>query len=99
MTEQLSRRAFFEAYGRWPKPDDLRPEAPTAARYSVTFTRAAPAVPPKSPERTAWENAYSGPEVGPQGGSWPEDATGYSRFMVWKLPYNSGSSRPTSPRN
>jgi hypothetical protein len=60
--------------------------------------RTAPAVPFKSPERLAWENAYSGPEVGPVGGSWPEDGRHVPR-MVWRLPYNTGSQRPTPPRN
>jgi hypothetical protein len=88
-----SRRAFFEAHGRWPRTgEDLG-----APRHTVTFTRAAPsreattvapATPYESPEVAAWRAAYSGPEVGPVGGSWPEDGRHIPR-MVWRLPYNS----------
>jgi hypothetical protein len=35
----------------------------------------------------------------PEGASWPADETGYSRYMVWRLPVSSGSNRPTPPRN
>jgi hypothetical protein len=42
----------------------------------------------KSPERTAWDSVYSGPEVGPVGGSWPDDGRHVPR-MVWRLPFNS----------
>jgi hypothetical protein len=34
----------------------------------------------------------------PEGASWPADETGYSRYMVWRLPVSSGSNRPTPPR-
>jgi hypothetical protein len=89
-----SRRAFFEAHGRWPRPGDI-----LLPRYTVTFTRAAPDAPPaatpaatpvpfRTPEQIAWERAYSGPEVGPAGGSWPDDGRHVPR-MVWRLPYNS----------
>jgi hypothetical protein len=57
---------------------------------------AAEAVPAN--EREAWDAAYSGPEVGPAGGAWPEDGRHVAR-MVWRLPYNSGSNRPAPPRN
>lgn len=49
---------------------------------------AAPPVPFRTPEQIAWERAYSGPEVGPAGGSWPDDGRHVPR-MVSRLPYNS----------
>ena len=57
----------------------------------------APPVPYESPEAAAWRAAYSGPEVGPVGGSWPEDATGYSRFMVWRLPLHPPETPSPAP--
>lgn len=95
MNQELptSRRAFFEAHGRWPR----KGEDPQAERYSVTFTRVAPtkgteaqatSLPYESPEAAAWRVAYSGPEVGPVGGSWPEDGRHVPR-MVWRLAFNS----------
>jgi hypothetical protein len=103
LTSAPSRRAFKEAHGRWPKAGDLGP-----TRYTVTFSRAAPAappsreaatVPPKSPERAAWDVAYSQPgELGPVGGTWPADGRHVPR-MVWRLPLNTGINRPTPPRN
>jgi hypothetical protein len=45
-------------------------------------------VPYESPERIAWEAAYAGAEVGPQGGSWPDDGRHVPR-MVWRLSINS----------
>jgi hypothetical protein len=94
-----SRREYFAEHGRWPDKGRRSTE-----RYTVTFTPAAPpsparpAAPPpapfKSPERLAWEAAYAGAEVGPQGGSWPEDGTGYSRYMVWKLAFHELTRTP-----
>jgi hypothetical protein len=74
-------------------------------RYSVTFTKATPPPAPTpsraaatDPEREAWTAAYAVGEIGPVGGSWPEDGR-HVPYMVWRLPYNSGPSRPTPPRN
>jgi hypothetical protein len=109
---QLSRRAHFEATGRWPKgtSGDQRwrlefTKADTANRAPKDRPTDRPAVPQQTPqvplksaERLAWEAAYSGPELGPIGGSWPADGRHVPR-MVWKLPYNCGSNRPSPPRN
>jgi hypothetical protein len=67
-------------------------------RYKVTFERApatppvaTPKVPPKSPERTAWDNAYAS-EQGPVGGSWPDDGR-HIPYMRWVMPVHI----PTHP--
>jgi hypothetical protein len=96
-TQEQGRRAYFNRHGVRPR----KGSNPQAERYTVTFERAAPTpytpaptpVPPKSPERAAWDNAYSGPEVGPLGGSWPEDGRHIPR-MVWRLPLHSHSRKP-----
>jgi hypothetical protein len=61
---------------------------------------ATPSPPPQSPpapfrsiEREAWDKAYSGPEVGPVGASWPEDGRHVPR-MVWKLALHELSRTP-----
>jgi hypothetical protein len=95
--EDFSRRAFFEAHRRWPRPADL---APPKERHTVTFTRAAvsPAVPPKSPkavpanERTAWDNAYAHEQGhGPLSSKW--ELQGGKLTMVWTLPTQVASPR------
>jgi hypothetical protein len=64
------------------------------ARYSVTFTPApTPATPFRSIEREAFDCAYSGPEVGPVGGSWPDDGR-HVPCMVWRLPVRSAFNGP-----
>jgi hypothetical protein len=91
-----SRREFVPSpvmAGQYPgmrQPSEMKEEDPR--------TRASKPTP--ATEREAWDAAYSGPEVGPAGGAWPEDSTGYSRFMVWRLP--TASDRRSSgnpPRN
>jgi hypothetical protein len=65
-------------------------EAPREAE-----ARAAPTAPP--PPTNPFDN-YERIST-PEGASWPADETGYSRYMVWRLPVSSGSNRPTPPRN
>jgi len=87
---QAGRVAYRAEHGRWPSRSwKLTPAAPDA-----------PAVPFKSPEREAWEAAYAGPEVGPQGASWPDDGRHVPR-MVWKLAFHEltrTSRRAYTPR-
>ena len=73
------------------------PMAPPPARpaplQSAPPARPAPPPPPPNP----FDN-YDSIRT-PEGASWPADETGYSRYMVWRLPVSSGSNRPTPPRN
>ena len=66
---------------------------PPAAQPPPPSPQGAPATPFKSPERTAWDSAYSGPEVGPVGASWPEDGR-HVPYMVWRLPVRSAFNGP-----
>jgi hypothetical protein len=85
------------------------PATPPAPRDSLGLRPCVPATPVpfaplgavRTPEQEAWSRAYSGPEVGPLGASWPEDSTGYSRFMVWRLEINKPTEfrRPSPPRS
>jgi hypothetical protein len=79
---QGARRAFREAHGHWPTHEALR----TAA------------APPPAPASSPFDAAYSGPEVGPIGATWPEDGR-HVPYMVWQLPYNSGGERSKRPNN
>jgi hypothetical protein len=93
-----ARQDYRTEHGRWPSRSWklMPPDAPKA-----DTTKAAPPVAPlQSPERAAWQAAYANPhnETGPIGGSWPEDGR-HVPYMRWKLPYSSGSQRPTPPRN
>jgi hypothetical protein len=64
-------------------------------RYTVTFDRApvAPPARPEPPPVNVFTAAYSGPEVGPIGATWPADVTGYAKYMKWALPLNNAGSR------
>jgi hypothetical protein len=76
------------------------PTPPVTAQAQRAAERLKSANEPKPYTPSAeFQRAYSGPEVGPVGASWPADETGYSRYMVWRLPVSSGSNRPTPPRN
>jgi hypothetical protein len=82
-----SRRAFFEAHGRWPRTG----EDPGTPRHSVTFTRATPAptpvappVPFRTPEQEAWTAAYAGQGHGPLSCRWVQ--SGAQLRCEWLLP-------------
>jgi hypothetical protein len=68
-----------------PAPAPATPFAPPGAVRSIQGQR--------PNEREAWERAYSGAEVGPQGASWPDDGRHIPR-MVWKLSFHELTSIP-----
>jgi hypothetical protein len=81
--QYLSRRAHFEAHGFWPKT------TATKERYTVAFTRApaTPATPFKSPEREAWDLAYTGQGCGPLSCRWVQ--SGAQLRCEWLLPVSN----------
>jgi hypothetical protein len=42
-----------------------------------------------TPPANPFDAAYSGRPITPEGASWPTDETGYSRYMVWRLPIST----------
>jgi hypothetical protein len=74
---QAARVQYRTEHGRWP------------SRSWNLMADPAPSVPLKSIEREAWDRAYAGPEVGPLGGTWPEDGR-HVPYMRWRLPYSTG---------
>jgi hypothetical protein len=63
-----------------------------AARETAATAESARAL--TQSDESAFQRAYSGPSITPEGASW--DDRGY---MVWRLPLSSGSNRHTPSRN
>jgi hypothetical protein len=68
------------------------PRVTVSGERNALATPDAPVAPYKSPERTAWEAAYAGPEAGPLGATWPADGR-HVPYMRWALPTNSPAPR------
>jgi hypothetical protein len=68
---------------------------PMTSKPSTPAPPQSPPAPQKSPEREAWERAYAATpgELGPVGGTWPEDGRHIPR-MVWRLGFHELTSIP-----